>query len=84
MSKRNDVCIVGGCGHVGLPLAIMLSIAGKNVCVYDKNTAAIEMIQKGIMPFHEEGAQPLLEEALKKGISVFLRDRMSFLILKLL
>lgn len=33
---ENDVCIIGGCGHVGLPLAIMLADSGQHVCIYDQ------------------------------------------------
>lgn len=62
-----DVCIVGGCGHVGLPLAIALASKGKKVCVQDINKESIDFIKKGVMPFQEEGAEPILKEVLKNG-----------------
>lgn len=69
--KSLDVCIIGGCGHVGLPLAIMLAYKGQKVGVYDKNKKAVDSIQKGELPFHEEGAEPLLKEVLLDGRLTF-------------
>jgi len=31
-----DICTIGGCGHVGLPLSIMFASKGKKVCIYYK------------------------------------------------
>lgn len=64
---KHDVCVIGGCGHVGLPLSIMLAHAGKKVCIQDINTEAIALIQSGRMPFLEEGAESLLAEVLANG-----------------
>ncbi|KAA6302968.1 MAG: UDP-N-acetyl-D-mannosamine dehydrogenase [Candidatus Ordinivivax streblomastigis] len=61
---KYDVCVIGGCGHVGLPLAIMLASKGKEVCIYDTNEKAIETTKAGIIPFFEEGAEPLLKQVL--------------------
>ncbi len=64
---RWDVCIVGGVGHVGLPLAIVLADKGLRVVAYDVDTAAIEKVRRGVMPFVEYGAEPLLKAALASG-----------------
>ena len=64
---KYDVCVIGGCGHVGLPLAIMLADKGKNVCIYDTNEKSIETVKSGVIPFFEEGAEPLLEKVLAGG-----------------
>jgi UDP-N-acetyl-D-mannosaminuronic acid dehydrogenase len=69
-----DVCIVGGAGHVGLPLALAFAAAGQHVVVYDLNAAGIELIKSGIMPFVEYGAEPLLREALQRGLLLFSSD----------
>lgn len=61
---KYDVCVIGGCGHVGLPLAIMLAAKGKDVCIYDTNEKSIETIKSGIIPFMEEGAESLLKQVL--------------------
>ena len=62
---REDVCIIGGAGHVGLPLALAFTNAGLQVTVYDLNEATLAQIGRGEMPFVEYGAEPLLAEALQ-------------------
>src|SRR5687767_12047935 len=62
-----DVCVVGGGGHVGLPLSLALADAGLNVCVYDINEATIARIERGEMPFLETGAEELLAKVLPTG-----------------
>src|SRR6266540_135724 len=66
-SSSVDVCVVGGAGHVGLPLSILLAIQGRTVRICDINQAALDTIAVGRMPFRENGAQPLLEKALATG-----------------
>lgn len=63
----HDICIVGGAGHVGLPLALAFCSKGRRVAVMDVNSDALETIGQGTMPFMEEGAEPLLAETLEKG-----------------
>lgn len=62
-----DVAVVGGCGHVGLPLAIALADAGRAVVAYDVNPAAVELVRCGGMPFAEPGAPERLERVLASG-----------------
>lgn len=59
-----DVAIVGGCGHVGLPLGIALADAGLTTVLYDINEAGISLVNKGELPFKEPGADQLLERVL--------------------
>jgi UDP-N-acetyl-D-mannosaminuronic acid dehydrogenase len=65
-----DVVVVGGCGHVGLPLA--LAFAGRGLCVgiYDTDRAAVTQVGAGRMPFDEPGAQVLLETVLAQGLEL--------------
>jgi UDP-N-acetyl-D-mannosaminuronic acid dehydrogenase len=69
-----DVCVVGGAGHVGLPLALAFAAAGQRVVVYDLNAAGMALIKSGTMPFVEYGAEPLLKEALQRGLLLFSSD----------
>ncbi|MBW6433822.1 nucleotide sugar dehydrogenase [Actinoplanes hulinensis] len=62
-----DVCVVGGCGRVGLPLGIALASRGLSVLLYDIDAAAVERVNAGVMPFDEEGAAAPLAEALAAG-----------------
>lgn len=63
-SKQFDLAIVGGLGHVGLPLGITFADAGMNVCLYDLNKEYAEIVKRGEMPFIEYGAEPVLRKAL--------------------
>lgn len=65
MSYKYKACIVGGCGHVGLPLAITLADAGLKTAILDINKDAIETVNAGIVPFKENGAEEKLKKALK-------------------
>jgi UDP-N-acetyl-D-mannosaminuronic acid dehydrogenase len=56
--------IIGGCGHVGLPLGIAFADRGLSVTLYDLNAAAVELVNAGTLPFEEEGAaEPLARAA---------------------
>ncbi len=61
------ICIIGGAGHVGLPLALVLADVGFNVDILDTNAAALKTIMAGRMPFVENGAQELLRRLLPTG-----------------
>ncbi len=63
-SGNYDVCVVGGAGHVGAPLAIVLAQKGFRTLIYDLNPQAMERLQNGELPFLEEGGGPLLREVL--------------------
>ena len=60
-----DAVVIGGGGHVGLPLAIMLSSRGVNTAIYDISKSAVEGINSGYMPFWEPGAEKLLQGSLQ-------------------
>ncbi len=62
---ESDVVVVGGAGHVGLPLSIALASRGLRVTAYDIDSAALATIGSGRMPFREEGADDVLVEVLE-------------------
>ena len=62
-----DLVVVGGCGHVGLPLALSFAAAGCRVGIYDIDTGKLERVGRGEMPFRERGADELLERLLPTG-----------------
>lgn len=68
MGAGQDICVVGGAGHVGLPLSIVFGIKGQRVLIYDTDRKALAMVGEGKMPFMEEGTEPLLKELLAKGV----------------
>ena len=69
-----DVVIVGGCGHVGLPLALSLAETGYRVGIQDIDAAKIERVRAGEVPFLERGAKELLGELLPTGRLEFSSD----------
>jgi UDP-N-acetyl-D-mannosaminuronic acid dehydrogenase len=62
-----DVVVIGGGGHVGLPLAIALADRGSKVAVYDVSARAVETISAGRVPFSEPGAEPVLRRVIDEG-----------------
>jgi len=62
-----DVVVVGGCGHVGLPLAIAFADRGLHVGIYDINESALKLVESGQLPFREEGGQEVLQRGLASG-----------------
>lgn len=65
---ENDVVVIGGGGHVGLPLAIALASRGSKVVVFDVSEKAVATINTGTVPFSEPGAQPVLQKAIADGM----------------
>jgi UDP-N-acetyl-D-mannosaminuronic acid dehydrogenase len=64
---EHDVVVVGGAGHVGLPLAIAFASRGLRVCIFDVDEEAVETVNGGELPFREDGALEFLREALRSG-----------------
>jgi UDP-N-acetyl-D-mannosaminuronic acid dehydrogenase len=57
---ERDVTIVGGCGHVGLPLGLVFADRGLTVTLFDTNADAVATVTEGQMPFQERGAEQVL------------------------
>ncbi|HKC20372.1 MAG TPA: nucleotide sugar dehydrogenase [Candidatus Dormibacteraeota bacterium] len=62
-----DLVIVGGCGHVGLPLALSLADAGCHVGINDIDEIKLAQVKSGHVPFRETGAEALLAKLLPTG-----------------
>ena len=77
--ENADVTVVGGAGHVGVPLVLALAEAGLRVNVNDLNRDSLEALQAGRLPFIEHGAQTVLSKALINRRLVFTHasDRIS-------
>lgn len=59
------VVIVGGCGHVGLPLGIVMASKGKaDLTLLDIDESKVTTVNAGRMPFLEAGADALLREVI--------------------
>ena len=62
-----DVVVLGGGGHVGLPLSLAFAKSGLCVGIFDTSQATLDRIAAGEMPFLEGGADELLREILPTG-----------------
>jgi UDP-N-acetyl-D-mannosaminuronic acid dehydrogenase len=67
MQPTDPLAIVGGCGHVGLPLALALAREGHPVTLIDSSSDKVKQVNAGHMPFFEEDADALLRELLDAG-----------------
>jgi UDP-N-acetyl-D-mannosaminuronic acid dehydrogenase len=67
MLVDRDVVVIGGCGHVGLPLALAFADRGANVAIYDVSETAVAAVNSGKMPFAEPGADEVLQRVLSQG-----------------
>src|SRR5262249_6173719 len=66
---REKVVVVGGCGHVGLPLGIVLaSQADYDVALLDIDAEKVRLVNSGKMPFREDGAEKLLSQVGGKNL----------------
>ncbi len=72
----NQNLTVVGIGRVGLPLALVLASEGFNVTGIDLSLELLDSINKGKMPFIEEGAQPLLKKLYKNGFVALHGDKL--------
>ena len=68
MTFSLDVVVVGGCGHVGLPLGIGFADRGLKTAVYDINSASVAMVNRAELPFDEPGAAPVIERVIASGM----------------
>ena len=62
--ENADITVVGGAGHVGVPLVLALAGSGLRVNVNDLNQTTLDTLKSGKLPFIEEGAEEVLREAL--------------------
>ena len=63
---KNNISIIGGTGHVGLPLGLAFSKRKFKVELIDINKKNIDRVNRGILPFIEKEGKKLLKQSLKK------------------
>lgn len=65
------IAVIGGCGRIGLPLSISLSLVSNNeVIPIDINNDAVSQLNEGKYPYHENNnlGSKYLKTALSKGL----------------
>ena len=70
-ASEYDVAVVGGAGHVGAPLSIVLADRGLRTLIVDLDEKALATIQAGSLPFVEEDGERLLRNALEQDMLGF-------------
>ncbi len=66
--KKEKICIIGGCGHVGIPLGLAFASKNFDVTLVDVNPQAVENINRAHLPFKEDGAEELLAAHVGKNL----------------
>ncbi len=64
-ARTADLTVVGGAGHVGIPLVLSFAAKGLRVNVNDLNLDSLATLKSGRLPFIEYGAGELLTDALR-------------------
>ena len=74
MISKKHISVIGGAGHVGLPLGLAFAQKNFKVHLIDKNTKFLNQIKSGKMPFLEAKADSVLKKILKKNNFYFETD----------
>jgi UDP-N-acetyl-D-mannosaminuronic acid dehydrogenase len=67
-----NIVVVGGCGHVGLPLAVALASSLHDVVAFDISEGAVRDVNSGKAPFCEPGLDDALVEVISSGFTASL------------
>jgi len=68
------VSVIGGAGHVGLPLCLVLANCNYRIYGIDSDDVKNKVIMKGKLPFIEEQGEEYLRQALKSNNLVMTSD----------
>ena len=63
---NKTISIIGGTGHVGLPLGLALADKNFKIQLIDINNDSINKVNNGVMPFLEDGAEKILKKNIRK------------------
>src|SRR6202161_2818022 len=70
-TRTADLTVIGGAGHVGIPLVLSFAAKGLTVNVNDLNRTNLIALKSGRLPFIEYGAEDLLTAALRDHRLIF-------------
>lgn len=66
--KYNKVSVIGGAGHIGLPLSCFMQNNGFEVVVIDNNIKSLNLLKQNILTFYEKDLEINLKQALGDGL----------------
>ena len=67
--KKKKICIIGGAGHVGFPLGLMIASKGNKVFLHDIDDESCHLINKNISPYYEINSGKFLKKYKKNLIA---------------
>ncbi len=68
--KLQEVVVVGGCGHVGLPFGLLLGSTGKfKVSLLDVDQKKVDLVNSKRQPFIEEGLEAVMQTTIGKTVT---------------
>lgn len=67
MERNQSICVIGGAGRSGLPLALTLADCGLRTAVFDIARPKIAQLRRGELPFMQEGGAEILARTLAAG-----------------
>jgi len=68
MNPQPKIAILGGCGHVGLPLAVTFAAKDCDVTIVDIDEKAVARTNEGRVAFMERGTEELLRKFIGKNL----------------
>lgn len=74
MTSQKHISIIGGAGHIGLPLGLAFTNKGFYVHLIDKNIRNMQIIKDSKMPFLEFGSKKILNNSIKRKQFFFEHD----------
>jgi UDP-N-acetyl-D-mannosaminuronic acid dehydrogenase len=75
MEKQIEhIVIMGGAGHIGFPLGLLLADAGLHVTLFDIDETVLKSIAQGNVPYMESGAEVSLRRLLPTNRLSFTTD----------
>ena len=72
---KYKVAVVGGAGHIGLPLSCYIQNVGIDTSIIDTNEENIDKINSSTPPFLEYELENQLKIALSNGLKALLKLR---------
>lgn len=71
---KNKISIIGGAGHIGLPLSVKFLEKKFIINIIDNNFKNLKLIKNSQSPFKENGLEKKLSQQLKTGRLIFSKE----------
>lgn len=68
MVHFSKLVVVGGCGHVGIPLGLAFSSRDFTVTLLDRNVRNVDLLNEGKLPFLERGGEEILRDHIRRNL----------------